>query len=61
MDLEDLRGVLNAKGEITGFCGIFTEEEILKKSEIRSYKFYDKSRNAARDGFKNSKGGRTNL
>ena len=31
MDLEDLRGVLNAKGEITGFCGIFTEEEILQK------------------------------
>ena len=31
MDLEDLRGVLNAKGEITGFCGTFTEEEILQK------------------------------
>ena len=31
MDLEDLRGVLNAKGEIMGFCGIFTEAEILQK------------------------------
>lgn len=31
MDLEDLRGVLNAKGEITGFCDTFTEEEILQK------------------------------
>ena len=31
MDLEDLRGVLNAKGEMMGFCGIFTEAEILQK------------------------------
>ena len=31
MDLEDLKNVLNAKGEIIGFCGIFTEEEILQK------------------------------
>lgn len=31
MDLEDLRGVLNAKGEIIGFGGTFTEEEILQK------------------------------
>ena len=31
MDLEDLKNVLNAKGEIMGFCGIFTEEEILQR------------------------------
>ena len=31
MDLEDLRGVLNAKGEIIGFGGTFTEAEILQK------------------------------
>ena len=31
MDLEDLKNVLNAKGEIIGFGGTFTEEEILQK------------------------------
>ena len=31
MDLKDLKNVLNAKGEIMGFCGIFTEAEILQK------------------------------
>ena len=31
MDLEDLKNVLNAKGELIGFCGIFTEAEILQK------------------------------
>ena len=31
MDLEDLKNVLSAKGEIMGFCGIFTEAEILQK------------------------------
>lgn len=31
MDLKDLKNVLNAKGEIMGFCGTFTEEEILQK------------------------------
>ena len=31
MDLEDLRGVLSTKGEIMGFCGTFTEAEILQK------------------------------
>ena len=31
MDLEDLRGVLNAKGGIIGFSGTFTKEEILQK------------------------------
>ena len=69
MDLEDLKNVLNAKGKIIGFCGIFTEEEILqkiaelpiKKSEIRSYKFYGKSRNAARNSFKNSRRSNANL
>lgn len=31
MDLEDLKNVLNAKGEIIGFGGTFTEEEILQR------------------------------
>ena len=31
MDLEDLKNVLNAKGEIIGFGGTFTQEEILQK------------------------------
>ena len=31
MDLKDLKNVLNAKGEIIGFSGTFTEEEILQK------------------------------
>ena len=31
MDLEDLKNVLNAKGEIIGFGGTFTEAEILQK------------------------------
>nr|WP_314999041.1 hypothetical protein [uncultured Campylobacter sp.] len=31
MDLKDLKNVLNAKGELIGFCGIFTEAEILQK------------------------------
>ena len=31
MDLKDLKNVLNAKGEIMGFSGTFTEEEILQK------------------------------
>ena len=55
MDLKDLKNVLNAKGELIGFSGTFT------KDEIRSFKFYGKSRNAARSSIKNSKGGGTNL
>lgn len=31
MDLKDLKNVLNANGEIVGFSGTFTEEEILQK------------------------------
>ena len=31
MDLKELKNVLNAKGEIIGFSGTFTEEEILQK------------------------------
>ena len=31
MDLKDLKNVLNAKGEIIGFSGTFTEEEILQR------------------------------
>ena len=31
MDLKDLKNVLNAKGELIGFSGTFTKEEILQK------------------------------